>query len=374
MGIKPLTKAPIVSEAMDVYGLASTLLLAIVGPAYAPGSRLLAPEMAEKGLDEVWQDIEAAQLGREREPIAPKAVPKVKGGARRQLIAAFRRWFARDPRERPTAATMTSELRVLLAYRAQADRRRRMVSRVAFGAVATLLLGAPAAYAGGRYAITEQECQAKIAADAQQTGEISTDLKGCQAQAKSLIATSKDCSASLVQTKTSLDTMEKELTGKLSGCTNADASLKALLAGCQMDRTTALGKAKDCAASLTQSNASLALTSASLAQSNAALTQSNAVLAQSNATANACGAAESAVQQNLAKCNSNQLKCTADLTRCDTDGSECASKLTSCNTTLQSSQSDLASCKANGAAGGACSSQLAICESNLVQCRKIKKL
>ena len=364
--IKLLTKAPALTEAMDVYGLAATLLLALSGTTNVPGARLLTAEVAELPLEQAWQEIAAAQALRETVPISPSAMRTVHGGARREIAAAFRRWFARDPKDRPSARAMATELHVLRAPRLQRERRRGLLMRVALGAAVLLLIGAPVAYAGGRQAVTLNECEAKVAADTKQSGQASQTLSGCTSQVQSLLKDDRACEASLAQATAARTNLEKELGGKLSLCSDADKTLQSLLSGCQIEREGALGKSRECAASLAKSEdtASACATARDSAQRDLSkcggdLARSTGDLVTCRSAATKCGADEAKSAGDLTKCNADLAKATGQ----DTD---CAGKLSTCRTILQGAQGDLATCKAGAPA--ACPGELATCTTSLSTC------
>ncbi|PIE05624.1 MAG: hypothetical protein CSA75_03775, partial [Sorangium cellulosum] len=90
-------------EKMDTYGLAATLLLALVGMDHFPG--------ANAGTHE---EMAAAQRDRALAPLAADALPGLQGKPREKLIKAFRNWFAVDAPMRSSMSEMADELDVLL--------------------------------------------------------------------------------------------------------------------------------------------------------------------------------------------------------------------------------------------------------------------
>lgn len=138
------------SEKMDTYCLAATLLRALVGSDFFPGENAATP-----------YDIASALEERERAPLRPGALPDLSGEPRERLSRAFSRWLTRDPDERPGAKQMAGELDVLLeqereAARAIADTLQREKTayrrvRIAFAAVA--LVGS----AGALYGYSKRE-------------------------------------------------------------------------------------------------------------------------------------------------------------------------------------------------------------------------
>lgn len=101
------------SDKMDTYCLAATLLLALVGPTYFPG------EGAESRLD-----IVRAQDQRATSPLAKGALIEATGTPRKMLSAAFCRWMDPDPFDRPPVRVMADELDVLLEPEREQERRR----------------------------------------------------------------------------------------------------------------------------------------------------------------------------------------------------------------------------------------------------------
>jgi len=91
------------SEKMDTYGLAATLLLSLVGMEYYPG--------ANAGTRE---EMATAQQQRAEQPIDPDALTELTGPPRRLLQDAFRSWFAIDAEVRPSMTEMAEGLDVLL--------------------------------------------------------------------------------------------------------------------------------------------------------------------------------------------------------------------------------------------------------------------
>jgi serine/threonine protein kinase len=134
-GIIPL------SEKMDTYGVATTLLTALVGPELFPG---------ETATDR--NELAAAHEIRASEPIAANALPELQGPARAAIQKALAGWMALDPNERPSMHALGVELDVLLEPErevARADERRKvrqqttiMRFKVTLGAMLLIGLGA----------------------------------------------------------------------------------------------------------------------------------------------------------------------------------------------------------------------------------------
>src|SRR5689334_9922488 len=128
------------SDKMDTYCLAATLLFALVGATYFPG------EGAESRLE-----IVRAQDQRATSPLAKGALIEATGTPRKMLSAAFCRWMDPDPFNRPPVRVMADELEVLLEPEREQERRRarrslrfRYLGRTAL--VASLMAAAGAAF------------------------------------------------------------------------------------------------------------------------------------------------------------------------------------------------------------------------------------
>jgi eukaryotic-like serine/threonine-protein kinase len=105
------------SEKMDTYGVATTLLMALVGPDLFPG---------EKATDR--NELAEAHEIRAREPIAADAIPSLEGPARAAIQKTLAGWLALDQHERPSMNELGKELDVLLEPErevARAEERRR---------------------------------------------------------------------------------------------------------------------------------------------------------------------------------------------------------------------------------------------------------
>src|SRR5262249_35347935 len=100
------------SDKMDTYCLAATLLYSIVGPEHFPGER------AESRFE-----IVKAQEVRALHPLDFSTLPDVRGTPREVLALAFGRWMNRDPALRPPVSIMADELDVLLEPEREQERR-----------------------------------------------------------------------------------------------------------------------------------------------------------------------------------------------------------------------------------------------------------
>jgi hypothetical protein len=141
MALSGMGGSAVLSEKMDSYCLASTLLYALVGERHYPGSRA-----------RTAFDIAEAFSERETQPLRAPAIPELRGAARELLDAALRRWLTKDPEARPSAGELAAELDVLLepereAERAVARRHARQRAalqrwRLALGVLGLVALGA----------------------------------------------------------------------------------------------------------------------------------------------------------------------------------------------------------------------------------------
>jgi eukaryotic-like serine/threonine-protein kinase len=185
------------SEKMDTYGLASTLLVALVGPRQFPG---------ESATDRT--ELAEAQDLRTKHPLGPGALPDVTGDPRDQLDAAFRSWLAFEPEGRPTMKEMAEQLEVLLEpdaeeVRQEEKRRERQQQTILWFKVVfagMVLLG----LAGGAIVFNQRKTLS-IAADlerARTQGAKSFDELGtCNAAHTSDTRTIADCQASMAKSR-----------------------------------------------------------------------------------------------------------------------------------------------------------------------------
>lgn len=131
----------VLSEKIDSYCLAATLLYALVGEGFFPGIEAETP-----------LEIATAFEEREHAPLREGALPDLTGEPRRLLSEALSRWLLRDPDIRPSAASVADELTVLLeqeraearAVELAAARQRRALgrARLAFGTLLAAGIGA----------------------------------------------------------------------------------------------------------------------------------------------------------------------------------------------------------------------------------------
>ncbi len=131
------------TDRMDTYCLASTLLVSIVGPEHYPGEGA-----------QTHEDMAYAQWLRAQHPLAYGALPDLRGRPRAMLEEAFRRWLALEPDRRSKVADMADDLDVLLEPEREEDRvalarmtRQRRVRRATlYGVLGLSMLGGVVAY------------------------------------------------------------------------------------------------------------------------------------------------------------------------------------------------------------------------------------
>jgi serine/threonine protein kinase len=129
---RPLT------EKMDTYCLAATLLVSLVTRKHFPGQR------ANNATD-----LADAQTVRAEQPIADGVLDELSGRSRGLLIDSFRRWLSLDPTERPSISKLAEQLDVLLEPEREAAeaeelkraRQKTSLLRVRAAAAAMLLIG-----------------------------------------------------------------------------------------------------------------------------------------------------------------------------------------------------------------------------------------
>jgi eukaryotic-like serine/threonine-protein kinase len=125
------------SDKMDTYCLASTLLFSLVGPTYFPG----------EGANSRLEIVKAQDL-RATSPLSKGALIEATGTPRKMLSAAFCRWMDPDPHNRPPVRVMADELEVLLEPEREQERRRAR-RRIRFRYLGRTALAALLAVAGG---------------------------------------------------------------------------------------------------------------------------------------------------------------------------------------------------------------------------------
>jgi serine/threonine protein kinase len=99
------------SEKMDTYCMASTLLMAILGPSRFVGE-------GAKSRDE----LAGAHEKRATRPLADEVLPQLSESSRHLLQERFKAWLALDPNARPSMSELAEQLEVLLEPEREAKR------------------------------------------------------------------------------------------------------------------------------------------------------------------------------------------------------------------------------------------------------------
>jgi len=118
---------PALTEKVDVYALAATLLFALIGPNFSGhdiAQNDSGVEASPAVLSALRAELKLIHASRARAPLPAHALPELSGAARLHLNEAFGRWLAIDPRTRPPARQFLAELAVLLEWDVELDRQR----------------------------------------------------------------------------------------------------------------------------------------------------------------------------------------------------------------------------------------------------------
>jgi len=114
------------SDKVDVYALAATLLFSLIGKKFVGHDIAQNDSNAEAtpaALSALRADLEQIHAARARSPLPPDALPGLTGAAREHLNQAFRGWLSLDPSERPRARQFLEQLSVLLEWDTELARR-----------------------------------------------------------------------------------------------------------------------------------------------------------------------------------------------------------------------------------------------------------
>jgi len=189
------------SEKMDTYCTAASLLYALVGKKGFPG-------YDAKGRD----DIAAAHDVRSTKPLEGDLLPELTGGVRDQVEEAFCRWLAHDPADRPDISEFAEQLEVLLeperelARQEEQWRARQKTSLLRFRLVAAGLALAGIAAGGIAYSQRETLRLASALETAQEQGAESFDkLDTCVASHRVARARVVQCRQRSLRDRTEFD-------------------------------------------------------------------------------------------------------------------------------------------------------------------------
>ncbi len=137
------------TEKVDVYALAATLLFSLVGSKFL-GHDIAQNETRVEASPDALRALRAELLPiharRARSPLPADALPELTGAAREHLSAAFARWLSLDPLQRPRARQFLAELSVLLEWDSELSRRKhaRELKSKLLSVASGLSLAAPA--------------------------------------------------------------------------------------------------------------------------------------------------------------------------------------------------------------------------------------
>lgn len=212
------------SERMDTYCLASTLLYALAGEEHFPGGRAKTPF-----------DIVKAFSEREESPLNEAALPELTGEPRRLLGEAFARWLTKDPEERPDIGEVAEELDVLLEKRRaeeRAERNRILRQKTTLKRVQMALVAIAVAVGGGGLYLLSKRQTLELAAELERARQERTDsfdqLDTCQAahdvsksREQACQSTRKQDGAEFAKTLAVMEGKHSELDTKLTTANHA---------------------------------------------------------------------------------------------------------------------------------------------------------
>jgi serine/threonine protein kinase len=117
---------PALTEKVDVYALAATLLFSLIGAKFVGHDIAQNDSEAEaspEALLALRAQLRPIHETRARSPLPPDALPELSSAVRASLSEAFSRWLALDPTDRPRARQFLAELSVLLEWDSELARR-----------------------------------------------------------------------------------------------------------------------------------------------------------------------------------------------------------------------------------------------------------
>jgi serine/threonine protein kinase len=182
---------PPLTEKMDTYCFATTLLMSLVGPQFFPGEKAELPS-----------ELGDALVERATNPIAKDALPDLGGAARQKLITVLKSWLALDPRDRPGMSEVAEQIDVLLEKEREEkrleelakERQKAALLRFRIGALVAVLFAAAVAV----YVVSKRETL-RLAGElerAQREGAASFDkLDTCVASHKMASGEAATCKA-----------------------------------------------------------------------------------------------------------------------------------------------------------------------------------
>lgn len=135
------------TDKVDVYALAATLLFSLIGSKFVGhdvAQNDSGGEATPEALMALRSQLSRIHAARALSPLPEEALPGLTGVVRERLTAAFSRWLSIDPLQRPRARQFLEELSVLLEWDSELTRRRqsRELRRKLLGVSAGLSLAA----------------------------------------------------------------------------------------------------------------------------------------------------------------------------------------------------------------------------------------
>lgn len=116
---------PPLTEKVDVYALAATLLFSLIGrqlPGHDIAQNDTHDDSSPAALLTLRSQLQAVHAARAQDPLSG-ALPHVTGAGRERLSRAFQRWLAPDPALRPSSSEFLEQLSVLLEWDAELTRK-----------------------------------------------------------------------------------------------------------------------------------------------------------------------------------------------------------------------------------------------------------
>jgi hypothetical protein len=223
---------PPLSEKIDSYCLAATLLLCLVGDRHFPGGKAVTRR----------QVAESHEL-RATQPIVPAALLDLSDSARQKLSTRLAQWMSIDPDKRPTMTQVAEELEVLLEPEREAEeaaelykkRQERSLARTRIGAVVVLA----AALGVGGLALWKRETlrMASALEEARAAGEENFDkLDTCTAAHTMTRRDARNCAAELSTERSAHERTLNMLSKQGAGCKEVVTEIQELRATQQTER------------------------------------------------------------------------------------------------------------------------------------------
>jgi eukaryotic-like serine/threonine-protein kinase len=300
------------SEKMDTYGLATTLLYSLVGPSDFPGE---AAQTRTELLD--------AHGLRADKPLGDGALPGLTGRPRELFQEALKRWLAIDPHDRPSMSQLAEELDVLLEPEREAEReeqRRRAeqkvsLVRVRMAAFALLLVACAAVLVLFLKRETLQ-LAGELAAARRRGAESFTQLDMCNASHR--LAQSDAAACRLGRERDRSEFNQTLATIEKSGSTTESQHAREM----QEMHALAASRLKACEDTAATERAGLADRERQLAESEKARAALVAERDEAKALAEQRAAEITALSQQRAACDAERASCVEARDRCQSAADE----------------------------------------------------